>query len=227
MRDKKTSSQLKKEGENLITNSDLLKKISDDLMNKSQELHKKANSLTEKIWKHEKENRGDNFSEEIEIKNYLDSVHKKNKNLRKKPPKGVFLPLILSLFFFSLTAMAQMPTELPWKDLMNVEFEEDEEGESVPIFSKEIQAYNFQTVMVEGFMIPVDVDGNFYVLSAFPYASCFFCGNAGPESVVELRLAKKGQRFQMDDARKFQGMLVLSQTPNGLIYVLEDAELVQ
>ncbi|MFK7905103.1 MAG: hypothetical protein AB8B69_08260, partial [Chitinophagales bacterium] len=77
------------------------------------------------------------------------------------------------------------------------------------------------------FMIPVDVDGDYYVLSAFPYSSCFFCGNAGPESVVELRLAKKGQRFQMDDARKFKGMLVLSQTPNGLIYVLEDAELVQ
>jgi len=139
----------------------------------------------------------------------------------------IFLPFIMGLFFFSLTSMAQMPTELPWKDLMNVQFEEDEEGEDIPIFSKEIQAYNFQTVMVEGFMIPVDVEGNYYVLSAFPYSSCFFCGNAGPESVVELRLAKKGQRFQMDDARKFQGMLVLSQTPNGLIYVLEDAELVQ
>jgi len=123
---------------------------------------------------------------------------------------------------------AQMPTELLWKQLMDVKFEVDEEeDEEIPIFSKEIQAYNFQMVTIEGFMIPVDVDGDYYVLSAFPYSSCFFCGNAGPESVVELRLAKKGQRFQMDDARKFKGMLVLSQTPNGLIYVLEDAELVQ
>lgn len=140
------------------------------------------------------------------------------------------LPLLIFCFGFlmlSFTSMAQMPTELSWKQLMNVQFEEDEMGEPVPIFSKEIQSYNFQTVMVEGFMIPVDVDGDYYVLSAFPYASCFFCGNAGPESIVELRLAKKGQRFQMDDARKFKGMLVLSHTPNGLIYVLEDAELVR
>ena len=135
--------------------------------------------------------------------------------------------LIIGFLLVFLTLMAQLPTELSWKQLMSVEFEKDEFGEPIPIFSKELQSYNFQTITIEGFMIPVDVDGNYYVLSAFPYASCFFCGNAGPESVVELRLAKKGQRFQMDDARKFKGMLVLSQTPNGLIYVLEDAELVQ
>ncbi|MEZ4886056.1 MAG: hypothetical protein R3E32_15080 [Chitinophagales bacterium] len=137
------------------------------------------------------------------------------------------LTLMTFLLFSSFNVYAQLATELPWKQLMDVHFEEDEMGESTPIFSKAVQAYNFQTVMVEGFMIPVDVEGDYYVLSAFPYSSCFFCGNAGPESVVELRLAKKGQRFQMDDARKFKGMLVLSQTPNGLIYVLEDAELVQ
>ncbi len=135
---------------------------------------------------------------------------------------------LLCVFFCSLNVSAQRPTELPWKQLMNVTFEVDEEeDEEIPIFSKEIQAYNFQMVTIEGFMIPVDVEGDYYVLSAFPYSSCFFCGNAGPESVVELRLARKGQRFQMDDARKFKGMLVLSQTPNGLIYVLEDAELVE
>ncbi len=135
--------------------------------------------------------------------------------------------IIACLFFLTSNLVAQMPTELTWKQLMNITFEEDEEDEMTPIFSAEMQSYNFQTVMVEGFMIPVDVDGDHYVLSAFPYSSCFFCGNAGPESIVELKLTRKRQRFQMDDARKFKGMLVLSQTPNGLIYVLEDAELVQ
>lgn len=150
------------------------------------------------------------------------------KESKKRNSKMKVIPFfLLCLFFCSLSVSAQRPTELPWKQLMDVKFEVDEDEEEVPIFSKEIQAYNFQMVTIEGFMIPVDVEGDYYVLSAFPYSSCFFCGNAGPESVVELRLAKKGQRFQMDDARKFQGMLVLSQTPNGLIYVLEDAELVQ
>ncbi|MFK7906179.1 MAG: hypothetical protein AB8B69_13690, partial [Chitinophagales bacterium] len=83
---------------------------------------------------------------------------------------------LLCLFFCSLNMSAQMPTELLWKQLMDVKFEVDEEeDEEIPIFSKEIQAYNFQMVTIEGFMIPVDVDGDYYVLSAFPYSSCFFC----------------------------------------------------
>ena len=65
-------------------------------------------------------------------------------------------------------------------------------------------------VQIQGYMIPVDLELGLYVLSANPYAACFFCGNAGPESVMALKFDKKPRRFELDEVVTFKGTLQLN-----------------
>ncbi len=88
----------------------------------------------------------------------------------------------------------------PWKDLLELKFaiKFDEAVDDVlfqPKFTKKIKAYENRVIEVEGFIIPSDIaadamgdlddDGQKFMFSAFPLASCFFCGGAGAESVME------------------------------------------
>lgn len=57
-------------------------------------------------------------------------------------------------------------------------------------------------------MIPLDV--GVYALSKYPYAACFFCGGAGPETIAGLHFSKSPKRYKTDDFVTLQGMLVLN-----------------
>ena len=58
----------------------------------------------------------------------------------------------------------------------------------VPVFADEIKTMNGKMVEVKGYIIPVEGYKNQkeFVFSAFPYSMCFFCGGAGPETVMEV-----------------------------------------
>ena len=80
---------------------------------------------------------------------------------------------------------------------------------------------------ISGYVLPMDVSGEAYVLSAFPFASCFFCGGAGQESVVELRLKNFSQSFETDEFLSFTGVLKLNKEELELNYILDVAEVSQ
>ena len=93
-----------------------------------------------------------------------------------------------------------------------------------------IKSLNGQKVEVEGFYIPVSETGedNIVILSAFPFAQCFFCGKAGVESIVDILSPKKIPQMKLDSKIKFQGKLKLNRDNfDYLIYVLEEAEMVK
>lgn len=125
-----------------------------------------------------------------------------------------FLFISLSLFFVS-EGSAQHK-KIDWPFLAKVEwgekyFEEYDETVWYPDFSKEVLALDGKPVEIKGYIIPVDVEAGFYVLSANPFSSCFFCGNAGPESVVELQFEEKlNKTFTTDEIATFEGRLKLN-----------------
>ena len=97
-----------------------------------------------------------------------------------------------------------------------------------PVFSEEIRALDGQTVTVRGFIIPTEgyKSHTEFILSAFPYSMCFFCGGAGPETVMEV-FSKTPVKFTAE-AITLQGTLKLnSDDINRLMYFLEDAEPVE
>lgn len=55
-------------------------------------------------------------------------------------------------------------------------------------------------------------------------ASCFFCGNGGPETIVDLWFAQKPS-FGMDELISVEGILRLNeQNPNASYYRIEEAD---
>ena len=91
-----------------------------------------------------------------------------------------------------------------------------------------VKAFDNKEVQIRGFIIPVDIVQDYYVLSANPYSSCFFCGQAGPESVMEVQLVKQYEGLRMDQVITFKGKLKLNVDDiYQLNYVLEDAEIVE
>ena len=77
--------------------------------------------------------------------------------------------------------------ELTWTNLTDVTFKEMyvQDIDSYywkPTFGPSVKAMEGKEVYITGYVIPVDYDENFYVVSRYPYANCYFCGGGGPES---------------------------------------------
>ena len=128
---------------------------------------------------------------------------------------------------------AAEPVKLSWEVLRDVTFKKKWYAEEsvymlYPTFGQGIQKLNGKTVELTGYVLPVDLESNIYVLSAFPYSACFFCGGAGPESVVSLKFKKAGKKFKTDERRTFHGTLKLNaDNIYELNYIIADAEMIE
>ncbi|MEO0732435.1 MAG: hypothetical protein AAFZ52_06345 [Bacteroidota bacterium] len=65
-----------------------------------------------------------------------------------------------------------------------------------------------------------------FVFSAYPYNMCFFCGGAGPETVMEVTSSEPVK--YTTERVKLQGKLLLNNADiNRLMYIMVDAKLVK
>lgn len=138
--------------------------------------------------------------------------------------------IFLQLIFIGLHVIAQQnSTYIDWRDLEGIDFEQkyvaEVEGDVLfPKFTGMLKALNGSTVEVKGYIVPVDPAGKSIALSANPYASCFFCGKAGPASVMTVQLKTPNKKYRTDQFRKFKGTLRLNATDiRQFYYVLENA----
>ena len=122
--------------------------------------------------------------------------------------------------------------EITWKHLSKVEFNEvlvDSIDSYVPfpVFHPEIKFLEGKKIKIKGYVIPISETGDdkILVLSAFPFTQCFFCGNAGPESVMDIKLKNpEKKRYKQDDVHTFKGKLRLNDSDlYYLNYILENA----
>ena len=130
-------------------------------------------------------------------------------------------------------AITTEPLKLTWEALRDVTFKKKWYAEEsvymlYPTFGPAIQKLNGKTIELTGYVLPVDYESNLYVLSAFPYSACFFCGGAGPESVVSLKFKSPGKKFKTDERRTFHGTLKLNaDNIYELNYIIADAEMIE
>ncbi len=122
------------------------------------------------------------------------------------------------------------PIKIDWEILTDINyrlryFSEMDMEIYAPVFSKTVKSLHKKNVIVEGFVIPFDEEEDLLSLSLNPFASCFFCGNASPASVISLYMKKKRKHYKIDDFKKFKGTLYLNHDdPNDFYYILRDAE---
>lgn len=124
---------------------------------------------------------------------------------------------VLALFFFFLTITASAQERINWDILADVSFvseyvEEMGTMQSIPRFGEDPKNYEGKEISISGYTIPIDGTGTYYVLSKFPYANCYFCGGAGPETIIELSLKADAQRrFKTDEHVTIVGKLQLNE----------------
>lgn len=139
---------------------------------------------------------------------------------------------LLTLLAFTLGFAASAQTD-GWAAFAKTKFE-TKYNEQVreyflyPEFPAELKSLVGKEINLEGYYLPIDVDGDAYIiLSKFPYSQCFFCGGAGPESIAEVTFKTKPGKFEADQYIRVKGKLKLN--PDDLEhgnFQLEDATLI-
>ncbi len=146
--------------------------------------------------------------------------------------RGLIHILFLS-FFISTTGHLSAQTENTWKTLSKITYKKQMDEIlgfkiDVPVFSEPIKALEGKEVSLKGYIIPVEgyKSHTEFIFSAYPYNMCFFCGGAGPETVMEVK-ATEPVKYVADQIT-LKGRLVLNPDDiNRLMYILEDASLVK
>jgi len=136
------------------------------------------------------------------------------------------------LIIASLIAGSSLAAQdrLNWSALETIEFTEvyDESMASwiqVPQWSDfQRNTWDGKVMKITGYAIVLDPVENIYALSAYPFSSCFFCGAAGPESVMELEFLNPID-LVTDQVITVIGTLDLNTSPEHLPITLINAKL--
>lgn len=147
------------------------------------------------------------------------------------------LTALFSVLIFSATIAQDSATEQKtpntWKTLGKITFKKQFDEfmgfkVDVPVFSPEVKALDGQVITIKGYIIPTEgyKSHKDFVFSAYPYNMCYFCGGAGPETVMEVS-AIEGIKYTADPV-VITGVLQLnSGDVNQLIYSMTKAKLVK
>lgn len=145
------------------------------------------------------------------------------------------IKIFIALLIGTLSLQAQeQKKENTWKTLAKITYKQQYDeimgfDIDVPVFSQSVKDLEGKEVEVEGYIIPVEgykQQSNF-VFSAYPYNMCFFCGGAGPETVMEVNSDDPKITYTSKPII-IKGVLELNSGDiNRLMYTLKDAMLVE
>ncbi|MFK7807682.1 MAG: hypothetical protein AB8F74_07795 [Saprospiraceae bacterium] len=152
--------------------------------------------------------------------------------------KLAFLFTFFSLLFVSTSLEAQAaPAKSEgnkvWKTLAKITYKKEYDEMmgfkvDVPVFSPDVKALDGKEVTIKGYIIPVEgyKSHKEFVFSAFPYNMCFFCGGAGPETVMEIAAAEAIK--YTTEPITIKGKLALNDSDiNRLIYSMTEVVMVR
>ncbi|GLR18087.1 hypothetical protein [Portibacter lacus] len=141
---------------------------------------------------------------------------------------------ILALFLLAISFQINAQTEAnTWKTLGKITYKKEYDElmgfkVDVPVFSDDIKEMEGKEIKIKGYIIPVEgyKSHKEFIFSAYPYAMCFFCGGAGPETVMEVS-AVEAVKYTAEQI-EIQGKLQLNDSDvNRLMYILTDVKLVK
>lgn len=121
---------------------------------------------------------------------------------------------LIALYVLAFSVGLADVRTVSWDDLKDVKFsrkfiKEEDMYFLFPTFGEKVKELNGTELQIKGYMIPVDPEDKVYVLSARPMASCFFCGGAGPETIIQLNL-KNRKKFRTDEVWTVRGKFRLN-----------------
>lgn len=141
--------------------------------------------------------------------------------------------LLLSFLFTGLVTLQAQEKNI-WSTLAMMKYERqyaesDGIGGSAGAkgrFRPLVEALDGKEVEVSGYIIPLSGKKaqSHFMFSAYPYNMCFFCGQAGPESVMEVIMESNAKVAYSDDPIVLKGIFRFRPTAGeDIMYHLEHA----
>jgi len=137
--------------------------------------------------------------------------------------------IVGTVLFVVLCLTASAQNNNFWQVLAEVGFQSKKDKNTgyfieTPIFSKTLKSWNGKKIKLRGYVIPVNEigDQDKFMFSSLPFNVCYFCGAAGPETVIEVESDEK-IRFS-SKAIWIEGILYLNEKdPDHHMFVLKSA----
>jgi hypothetical protein len=114
-----------------------------------------------------------------------------------------------------------------WDVLNRVEVNNTASGGFVATFAKEIKELEGKKIELKGYMIPITqtAQHSYFILSALPANACFFHGEGGPGTVIEVNSLKPVAHSY--DRIVMRGILRLNKdNDEHMVFILDKAEMV-
>ena len=159
--------------------------------------------------------------------------------------RKTFFIIALALSTFLLASMASPVTKvatlkpttatvagdtLNWKLLGQIKYVKKAstdypEGVMYPVINTSLKTKQTKTIYMSGFIVPID--NKSYALSKNVFASCFFCGQAGPETIMGIKFKNPGTKLKTDQYVTLQGTFRYNDSDvEDWIYHIENAVVV-
>lgn len=151
----------------------------------------------------------------------------------KKLITFLFFGFLLNVALFAQVEQDEVEPTSAWQTLGKVTFKKQYDDLlgfkiDIPVFSETVRAIDGDEITLRGYIVPTQgyKSHNEFVFSAFPYNMCFFCGGAGPETVIEV-VTVEAIEYTADPI-VIKGKLALNdEDPNRLMYALSGAVLME
>ena len=152
----------------------------------------------------------------------------------------IILGLVVAVFCLSFTTSDKIQIEktnflikgdtLTWKVLGEIKYVKKNHhkyGEvQFPVVNEKVKLRGKKKIFISGFIVPID--NKSYALSKNVFASCFFCGKSGPESIVGLNFKGATPKLKNDQYVTIEGTFRYNEDDaDDWIYNLDNAVIVK
>ena len=154
----------------------------------------------------------------------------------------IMMALIIGVFLFSFQNQSEVATfksskkvavaadTLTWKLLGEIKYMKKKHvsyGEvDFPIINTKLKKLAKKTIVMSGFIVPIDNKN--YALSKNVFASCFFCGKSGPETIMGIKFKGATPKLKTDTYLTIKGTFRPNENDvEDWIYNCDNAEIVK
>lgn len=153
-----------------------------------------------------------------------------NALMPKSESKSIAIDRASLLPSFTTTTLYNDPEELTWNLLGQIKFvsrKDPRYGEiSFPVVNAKLKTLKGQKVRMTGFIVPID--NKTYALSKNVFASCFFCGQAGPETIMGIVFKGETPKLKTDQYVTLEGNFRFNENDvDDWIYHIENAVIIK
>ena len=122
------------------------------------------------------------------------------------------------------------PTDLNWNILGDIKYVSKKDpryGEiSFPVVNAKLRVLQGKKITMTGFIVPIDNKN--YALSKNVFASCFFCGQAGPETIMGITFKGETPKLKTDQYVTLEGTFRYNENDvDDWIYHIENAVIIK